>query len=144
MRHYLFILLAAFLLAASARAADMKIEALLVRGVNDQKSVPDGKPVDSQLADKLHDTFKWKYYFQVTNQDASIPLNKVRDIRLSDQCIVSIKNLGASRVEVNCTGEGNKQCKGSYTLTPPKWLVLGGNARDDSAWFISLRSKDAK
>lgn len=141
MRRAAFLLL--FFLAAAASAADLKVEARLVWGANDQKGVTNGKPVDAELAAKLQGTLKWKYYFEITNQCASIALNKTRELKMSDQWTLGIKNLGGSRAEVNCVGEGKQRCKGAYTLTPPKWLVLAGNGTNDTPWFICLRSKDA-
>jgi hypothetical protein len=126
--------------AVAASAADLKLEARLVWGTNDEKGGPHCKPVDAGLCDKLHGTFKWKSYFEITNQVASIPLNKSRDLKMSDLCTLRVKNLGGSRVEISCIGEGKEVHKGDYTLTPPKWVVLGGNSKNDTAWFIGLRS----
>ncbi len=140
MRNTACFFLTAFFLAAAASAADLKVEARLLRGANDEKAGVNCK-VDAELAAKLHGTFKWKYYFEVTNQSASIPVNKSCDLKMSAQCTLSIKNLGGSRVEINCLGDGKPWCKGAYTLTPPKWVVLGGNNTDDTAWFIGLRSE---
>jgi len=143
MRSAARVFLTAFLLAAAAAgAADLRLEAQLVWGTNDEKGGPNCKPVDAGLAAKLHGTFKWKSYFEITNQVASIPVNKTRDLKMSDHCTLRIKNLGGSRVEINCIGEGKEVNKGSYNLTPPKWVVLGGNSPDDTAWFIGLRSDD--
>jgi hypothetical protein len=47
-------------------------------------------------------------------------------------------------VEINCIGEGKEVHKGAYTLTPPKWLVLGGSSKDNTAWFIGLRANEAE
>jgi len=129
-------------LAAAASAADLKLEARLVWGTNDEKGGPNCKPVDPALYDKLHGTFKWKSYFEITNRIAGIPLNQTRDLKMSDHCTLRVKNLGGSRVEINCIGEGKEVHKGAYTLTPPKWVVLGGNSTNNTAWFIGLRATD--
>jgi len=129
-------------LAAAASAADLKLEARLVWGTNDEKGGPNCKPVDPGLYDKLHGTFKWKSYFEITNRIAGIPINQTRDLKMSDHCTLRVKNLGGSRVEINCIGEGKEVHKGAYTLTPPKWVVLGGNSTNNTAWFIGLRSSD--
>jgi hypothetical protein len=146
MRSAAHVLLSTFLLAAAAAAsaADMKLEARLVWGTNDEKGGPNCNPMDAELAAKLHGLFKWKSYFEITNQTASIPLNKTRDLKMSDHCTLRIKNLGGFRVEISCIGEGKPVDKKVDTLTPPKWLVWGGNCKNDTAWFIALRSKDAK
>jgi hypothetical protein len=146
MRSAARVLLSTFLLATAAAvsAADMKLDARLVWGTNDEKGCPNCKPVDADLAAKLHGMFKWKNYFEITNETASIPLNKTQDLKMSDHCTLHIKNLGGSRVEVSCIGEGKPVDKRVDTLTPPKWLVWGGNSTADTAWFIGLRSDAAK
>jgi hypothetical protein len=68
--------------------------------------------------------FKWKNYFEITKQGAIIP-EQTRDLKMSDHCTLRVKNLGGSRVEINCIGEGKEVHKRADTLTPPKWLVLG-------------------
>jgi hypothetical protein len=143
MRNASRLLLTTFLFVATvASAGDLKLEARLVWGTNDEKGGPNCKPVDPTLYEKLHGTFKWKSYFEITNRLAGIPLNQTRDVKMSDHCTLRIKNLGGSRVEINCIGEGKEVHKGAYTLTPPKWVVLGGNSTNNTAWFIGLRAND--
>ncbi|HEY3861759.1 MAG TPA: hypothetical protein VGO59_07720 [Verrucomicrobiae bacterium] len=132
-----------FAAAAAASAADLKLEARLIWGANDEKGGPNCKPVDAVLASKLNRSFKWKGYFEITNEIASIPVNKTRDLRMSPECTLRIKNLGGSRVEINFIGQGKEVHKGSYTLAPPNWLVLGGDCTNNTAWFIGLRANDA-
>jgi hypothetical protein len=132
-----------FAVAVAASAGDLKLDARLVWGTNDEKGGPNCRPVDAGLAAKLNATFKWKSYFEITNQTASIPLSQSRDLKMSNKCTLRIKNLGGSRVEINCIGEGKEVHKGAYTLTPPKWLVLGGNSTNNTAWFIGLRANDS-
>jgi len=131
-------------MALPAGAADLKLEARLIRGANDDKESVKYKPADPELSGKLNRAFKWKNYFEITNKTASIALNQSCELKMSDACAVRVKNLGASRVEVNCIGHGKEICKGAYTLAPPQWLVLGGNDTADTAWFIGLRAIDNK
>jgi hypothetical protein len=133
-----------FLAAVAAGAADMKLDARLVWGTNAEKGCPNCKPVDPELGAKLHGMLKWKNYFEITNQTALIPLNKTRDLKMSDHCTIHVKNLGGSRVELSCIGEGKPVDHRVETLTPPKWLVWGGDGKENTAWFIALRSEDAK
>jgi hypothetical protein len=132
----------------AARGGDVALEARLIWGTSDDKADAKCKPVDAELAGKLHGMFKWKNYYEITNETASLALNKVRTIKMSDQCTLELKNLGGSRIEVNCIGQGKQVHKGAYTLDPPKWLVLGGNCDNNTAyntaWFIGLRAVDTK
>jgi hypothetical protein len=142
MRNVLKLLFSVIFLGAvaAAGAADLKLEATLVWGTNDDTGGPDCKPVDAQLAAKLHGMFKWKNYFEITNKTAALPLNKSRSLTMSDRCTLEVRNLGASRIEVKCIGRGKQVHQGAYTLDPPAWLVLGGDATNNTAWFIGLRS----
>lgn len=144
MRYAVRLFLAALLFstAAVARAGDLKLEARLVWGTNEEKADPNCKPVDAGLSEKLHGTFKWKNYYEITNQLAAIPVGQSRDIKMSDKCMLRVKNLGDSRIEVSCIGDGKEVHKGAYSLTPPKWLVLGGNDKDNTAWFVGVRASD--
>jgi hypothetical protein len=144
MRNAVRFFLSAFLLAATAAtAADLSLEARLVWGTNDEKGGPNCKPVDAKLAAKLNGLFKWKSYFEITNQLASIPLNKTRDLKMSDHCSIRVKNLGGSRVEVSYIGEGKEVLKESYTLLGSDWKLVGGNCKGETAWFVGLRSEGA-
>lgn len=138
------VLFALVLLAAPVHAADLKIEARLIWAANEQPETMKFESVDPELADKLHRTFKWKNYYEITNKTASIPVHHSADLRMSDSCTIRIRNMGASRLEVSCIGKGKQVHKGDYTLKPPQWLVLGGNATDNTAWFIGLREIDGK
>ena len=131
-------------MALPARAADLKLEARLIRGANDDQETVKYKPAGPELSGKLNRAFKWKNYYEITNKTAAIALNQSCELKMSDACTIRVKNLGASRVEVNCIGHGKEICKGAYTLAPPQWLVLGGNDTADTAWFIGLRAIDNK
>jgi hypothetical protein len=147
MRQIVKLLLAGIVFSAPATpvwAADFKLEARLIWGANDDKETVQCKPVDPELSVKLHRMFKWKNYYEITNRTAAIPLNQSADLKMSDACTIRVKNLGASRVEVNCIGHGKQVYKGAYTLAPAQWLVLGGNDTADTAWFVGLRAVTGK
>jgi hypothetical protein len=140
------LLLTAAVLAATAldaRAEDLKLQAKLIWGSNDKPEDIQHKRVNHELAGDLQRTFKWQNYFEITNQIALIPVNKSYDFKMSSRCTLKIKNLGASRIEVSCIGEGKQVSKGVHTL-PAKWLVLGGNDTNNTAWFVGLRALDSK
>jgi hypothetical protein len=125
-----------------ALAADITLEARLVWGANEAQDAR-YKPVEAGLSSKLHGMFKWNSYFEITNKVRSIPVNQSRDFKMSDRCVLKVKNLGGSRIEVGCIGQGKEVSKGSYTLTPTQWLVFGGDAKNNTAWFIGLRAVDS-
>jgi hypothetical protein len=53
---------------------------------------------------------------------------------------LNIRNLGSSLVAVECIGRGKPVIKGTNALP----CVYAGTNMDDTAWFIRLRSLDAK
>lgn len=138
--------LAVAVLAATALAAcadDLKLQAKLIWGSNDNPEDIKHKPVNHELAETLQRMFKWKNYYEITNEVGTIPQSKSYDFQMSSRCTLKIKNLGNSRVEINCIGEGKQVSKGTHTL-PAKWLVLGGNDTNNTAWFVGLRALDDK
>jgi hypothetical protein len=128
--------------ALAAGAADMALEAKLVWGTNDDKTDANCKPVDADLAGKLHGMFKWKNYYEITNRTAMMPLDQMCDLKMSDRCTLKLKNVGESRIEVHCIGQGKQVHEGAYMLAPTAWVVLGGNCTNNTAWFIGLRAVD--
>jgi hypothetical protein len=140
----LLIAIALGMTALPVHAADLKVEARLIWGVNDEKPTVKCEPLDSALCDKLHRTFKWKNYYEITNKTAAIAVNHSSELKMSETCAIRVKNLGKSRVEVSCIGHGKEVHRGDYTLEPPQWLVLGGNGSGNTAWFVGLRAIDPK
>jgi hypothetical protein len=137
----LFLLALALSLAAGAAlAADLNLEAQLIWGANDLPATVNHKLVDPALAAALRHNFKWTNYYLITNLAAVIPLNQSRVVRMSDQCTLTVKNLGSSLVAVDCIGQGKPISKGTNSLP----CVYAGTNADDTAWLISLRSLDAK
>jgi hypothetical protein len=142
--HFLLAGMAFTAIAPPVPAADLKLEARLIWGANDEKETVKHKPADPELSDKLHRMFKWKNYYEITNKTAGIAVSQNCDLKLSDACAIRVKNLGGSRVEVNCTDHGRQIYKGAYALAPSQWLVVGGNDTADTAWFVGLRPLDDK
>jgi len=137
-----FLLAGAILLGAlPALAGDLNLEASLIWAPNEP---PAGRytAADPDLAAKLRMKFRWDHYVEITNQIKSIPLNESRDFRMSAPCVLRIKNLGDSRIEVSCIGKGKVATSGAKTLQAGQWLVLGGDAKNNTAWFIGLRAVD--
>ena len=103
----------------AVHAADLKVEARLIWGANDEKENVKFEPLDPALSDKLHRMFKWKNYYEVTNKTAGVPLNKSSDLKMSDTCTIQVKNLGASRIEVSWS------LAATAPTTPPGLSVCG-------------------
>ena len=133
-------LLALFLSGGAVRAAEpLRAEALLVWGTDDEKSPdPSQKPVDAALARQLGKSpYRWKHYFEVNRKVVEIPVNKTRkDISMSGQCKLDIKNFGQDWVEVKLYGKGKLVSTNKEQLP----LVLAGYAGNSTAWMVVIRA----
>src|SRR5580698_274465 len=108
----LFIAIFALTGVSTGFASDLKLEAKLIWGANDAPSTVHYNLVESELAAGLRHSLKWTNYYEITNLTAVIPLNESRDVKMSDHCTLRIRNLGASRVAIDCISQGKPVSKG--------------------------------
>jgi hypothetical protein len=133
-------------LAQAAPAQGLKVEALLIWGTDAQESPnPNHKPIDSELAKRLNKSpYRWKHYFEVKRHQVEIPSGAtMSNIKMSKHCELNIKNLGSGSAEVALYGEGKLVSRNKESLLKGKLLVLGGNASDETAWFVVIRKVDS-
>jgi hypothetical protein len=144
----LFCLCAAALLlsttAARPQTGEMKLEAKLIWGTNDDKSPdPKHKPVPTDLAQKLKSSpFKWANYFEVNDKQFTLGLSAEKLVSMSKNCDIKVKNLGDSQVELCLFGKGKLVSKITQALPKGQLLVTGGNAENATAWFVVLKQTD--
>jgi len=134
-------LLAMLVLSGAARAADMKIEAVLVWGTNEQKSPDrDHKPVNTELKKKLQELpLKWTSYFEVNRVEFGAPISNITTVALSKKCSLEVRNLGQSKVEVSHLGGGKRVGTSTQSLPKGETLILGGNAPGATSWLVVIR-----
>lgn len=138
---FLFIALA----VAPASAKELKLEAKLIWGTNDEKSPePSHKPVDAATAEKLRKVFKWKNYFVVTNQVKLIPSRGSNRFDLSRQCSIEISELEGPQVEVRLIGEGKVINKTVKSLSKGESFTYGKDDKNDNAWFVIMTALDER
>ncbi len=140
----LLLVAASFLLTFSANAAagkDLKFEAYLIWATTaDNSPNPEHKPVEGALRKKLDDLpLKWKNYFLVKKESASVRPKETREITLSDKCKVSIKDIDGKSVEVALIGKGESVLRRAQKLPKGDMLVLGGNAPNETGWLVVLK-----
>jgi hypothetical protein len=119
----------------AVQAADLNLRATLVLGANDRpaRGTPAGPALSASL--RSWPAFgKWTNYYEITNLTTVIPLNQSRDVRMSDRCTLRIRNLGASKVAIDCIAQDKVISKGTNTLP----LIWGGDDTNNTAWFVSL------
>lgn len=132
-------------LAFPALAAELKLEAKLIWGTNDEKSPnPAHKPVDAATAEKLRKVFKWKNYFEVNRLVKPVPSRGSNQFVLSKKCTIEIAELEGPKVEVKLIGEGKAVHKAVKNLSRGEWFTYAGEDKDDTAWFVIITELDEK
>lgn len=121
-------------------AANLKLEIYLIWGSNSDK-LPDPKykRLDNELAKKLQKIFKWKYYFEISKQNADVPSRSTKKIKVSDKCEIEITEMEGPRVEVKLYGEGKLINKTIKALTKDELFTLAGEDKDETAWFVIIK-----
>ena len=125
-----------------ARAGDLKLEAQLVWGTNDEKSPdPKLKPVEANVRKKLADLpLKWSHYFEVNRKRFDVAKGATTKAALSQKCAVEVKSLEGKKVEVVWFGKkGEVVGKQTQPLAQGEMLVLGGNAPNATSWLLILK-----
>lgn len=118
---------------------ETKVQAVLIWGTDESK--PTGKSlkeVDTKLREKLGKIFKWQNYFEVSRQNAGALPGKSQVIKLSEDCSVDIKILPDNTAEVKLMGKGKAIVTRRHSLTKPDALVLAGDDKNNTAWFVVL------
>lgn len=141
-----FTLLLFSLTLCASFAAERKIEARLIWGTNEEKSPdPKHKPLEGELARKLHDMpLKWKNYFEVNRRIFTISDSAYTNVVMSKQCTIEVKDKGANNVTVKLYGEGKPVRRVDKPLPKGEVLTIGGDDKNNSAWFITVRPVTAE
>jgi hypothetical protein len=132
--------------SSPARAAEpnLKLEALLIWGTNDERSPdPRHKPVTPEIRKKLRELpFKWTNYFVVNRKLLQVPPKGSLKVAMSQKCEIEVKNLGNATIEVSLFGKREHVLKRTQALPKGETLVLGGNAPNATSWLVVLRHSE--
>lgn len=134
--------------AAVVRAADIKLEALLVWATNDGTSPkPEHKPIGPELKKKFDSMpFKWKNYFEEKKVPFGIVTNQYTKVEINKGCYFDVKDLGESRIKVKLYGKDKEVIRHEKPLPKGETLIFAGDDKNDnsqSAWFIVIRHETA-
>ena len=122
-----------------AAPADLNLRAQLVWGTNkDKPDNPNLKEVDTKVTDKLRGVFKWKSYFEVNQLNFTVGTSSPRKVKMSEDCEIEVQNLGNSSIEVKLYGKGKMVVRKTQKMKATELLVLAGDDKDDTAWFVVL------
>lgn len=133
----------------TAVAAERKMEARLIWGTNEDKS-PDAKHklLDGDLAKKLHQMpLKWKNFFEVNRQVFTITDTNYTKVVMSKKCSIEVKDKSAEsadKVTVKLYGDGTQVRRVDKSLPKGEVLTIGGDAKDNTAWFVTVRPLNAE
>jgi len=131
------------LAAGEARAEDLPLEVKLIWASNDAQSPnPKHKKLDSELTKWLGERYKWKNYFEENVQTITLKGNTPIKVQMSPDCRLEIAHLGGSRIEVKLYGKDKLVNRVVETLR--NRLVIAGDAKSDTAWFISIKQVPKK
>jgi hypothetical protein len=123
---------------------NLTVQALLIWGTNDpQSSNPKHKAVDERLALKLRSHCRWTNYFEINRQVVSIPAGKTNSVPMSERCKLEVANLGNDRVEVKLYGQGRPVSSHKERVAIDWPLILSGDAKNGTAWFVVIRKLDS-
>jgi len=126
-------------------AANLKLEAKLIWGTNDDKSPnPEHKELDAATKEKLRKVFKWKNYYAVNHVVKPVPSRGSNKFELSKDCTIEIKELEGPKVEVKLIGEGKEVHKTTLTISQGQSVVYSGDDKNESAWFVMITELEEK
>jgi hypothetical protein len=119
------------------QAEELKIEAKLIWGTDDERSTnATHKLVDETLAKELRKIFKWKNYFVINQQNGVVPSRGTKQFQMSKQCTIEITELEGPKVEVKLIGQGKPVNKTTKALKRGEFFTLGGESENGCAWFV--------
>jgi hypothetical protein len=125
------------------KAAEHKLQATLIWGTDEDKPEnPEHElnEVDGGLQEKFRKIFKWKNYFRVGEQKAfSIRAGETKQLKLSHKCDLKIHQSDHEGVDVELIGEGKPLFVKHQSMPLKDMLILAGDDKNATAWFIVLK-----
>ena len=128
---------------AGAGAGDLNLQAKLIWATNgDKPNDQDLKEVDPKTAEKLGGVFKWKSYYEVSRTNFTVAAATTKTVKMSPKCDVKVSNQGKSQLEVELYGKGKMVVRKRQQLAVGELLVLAGDDKNDTAWFVIMNLND--
>lgn len=130
--------------SADGQAMEIKLQAQLIWGTNDEKPArSECKEVSGRLREKLARVFKWKNYFLIKEETFTVKSGAERRVKMSDKCTLEFQVVDDFTLEVQLFGEGTllKTVRQPIqALRQGELAVLAGDAKDKlgDAWFVVL------
>jgi len=116
--------------------AETRVQAVLVWGTNETQPTGKGlKELDTKLRERLANIFKWRNYLEVSRNNGNVTTSKPQTLKLSEDCVVEVKILPENLAEVKFISKG-KTIARRHPLGKTEALVLGGDDKNNTAWFV--------
>jgi hypothetical protein len=129
----------------AAESAGTRVEAILVWATHVAKTNDANlKELEPQLAKKFRKAYKWENYYEVRRKEATIAAKDATTVPISDKCALEIKRLGDERVEVKLIGKGKLVSRTVDSLASGHLVIVAGEDKNDTAWFVVIRELPAK
>jgi len=127
----------------NSASTELNLSAQLIWGTNNEKpDDPRLKEITPEVGEKLRGVFKWKNYFEVNRQNFKVNSPATKKVKMSEHCEIEVQNLGSSVVEVKLYGKGKLVVKKRQVFKTGELLVLAGDDKNDTAWFVVLTVSD--
>lgn len=123
----------------AAATGDVRLVAELIWGTNGPK--PDDtelRPIAPDLEKRLRRIFKWRNYFEIERKVVVTRAPKPTQVQMSKECRLEILHLGGHEFEIQLFGKGVLVVKKRQRIVPGETVVLGGDDKNDDAWFVVL------
>ena len=141
---YFFLIAGALLLTGLAddkpAPAETKYRAILIWGTDGSRpDDPSLREIDEHFKAKLKKVFKWQNYYEVKHKDFGIKAGQKQRFKLSEKCELEVEHSATEGMIVELFGEGKsvKTVKQAMPLTD--WLVVGGDDKNATAWFVLIK-----
>ena len=123
--------------ADAADAPEPRLSANLIWGTNGTKPAnQDLRPIDADLEKRLRRIFKWQNYYGIERKEFAVPSNKATQVEMSKECRLEIQRVGPDEYEIQLFGKGVPVVKQRKRIVPNETVVLGGDDKNDNAWFV--------
>jgi len=127
--------------AAADSKGELRFQVQLIWGTNGEKPGDKNlKEVESRITDGLKAIFKWKNYFEVNQKNLVVARNATQRLKLSEKCEIEVQHLGNSLIVVRLVGEGKCVSKSKEPVSVGKLITIAGEAKNDTAWFVVLKT----
>ncbi|MBM3880916.1 MAG: hypothetical protein FJ387_14555 [Verrucomicrobia bacterium] len=127
---------------AEGQAEELRLQVQLIWGTDrDKPPDPSYRMLEDRLKKKLARVFKWKHYFEISDQKTTLVPKEVKRLKLRNHSEIEVRCDDPAILEIKLFGEGKwtKTMRQSVkALEQGELAVLAGDAKDSrsDAWFV--------